>query len=76
MSETLELKLLWCGVAAEDETMIFAEDEATALSHALSDCPDEQPIIGQWVCAIRDGKAMPLMPAQKWIDIGAALPVE
>ena len=76
MSEQLELALLWCGVAAEDETMTFAEDEATALSHALSDCPDEPPIVAQWVCAIRDGKAMPLMPAQKWVDIGAVVPVE
>ncbi len=76
MNESLELKLLWCGVATEDETMIFTEDSAAALKHALSDCPDEQPIVAQWVCAVRDGKAMPLMPAQKWIDIGAVLPVE
>lgn len=76
MNESLELKLLWCGVAAEDDTMIFTEDSAAALKHALSDCPDEQPIVAQWVCAVRDGKAMPLMPAQKWIDIGAVLPVE
>ena len=56
--------------------MVFTEDPAVALKHALSDCPDEQPIIAQWVCAVRDGKAMPLMPAQKWVEIGAVVPVE
>ena len=75
MNEKLELKLLWCGVNTDDATALFSEDEATARAHALSGFPEGNPVVEQWVCVVRDWKAIPLRLASKWVDIDAAIPI-
>jgi hypothetical protein len=56
----MELKLLWMGVALEDRTALASESHDAALQHALSDCPDGGPIMQRWLCAVENGKAIPI----------------